>query len=116
MFCEKCGNKVKENDKFCSVCGNALNLSEDVTETKQTSPNGIISTINSIGYVLVLIGTVAGIGSISYIIECESAHTDMTNAGWNYHYNGGQELAITIAVFAVTAFLIGICMASSKKN
>lgn len=116
MFCEKCGNQVRETAKFCSVCGNALDSSEDEKETKQTYLSGITNTISSIGYVLILIGSIAGIGSIGYIISCEAAHTDMTDAGWNYYYNGGQETALIIAVFAVTAFLIGMCMSSSNKE
>lgn len=24
MFCEKCGNKISESDKFCNVCGASL--------------------------------------------------------------------------------------------
>lgn len=24
MFCEKCGNKISEEDKFCNVCGASL--------------------------------------------------------------------------------------------
>ena len=116
MFCERCGNQVKETDRFCFVCGNELHSSEDYNETKLSNSNSIGNTISSIGLVLTLIGSIAGIGSIGYIIDCEAAHTDMTNAGWNYHYNGGQELAIIIAVFAVTAFLIGICMSASNRK
>ncbi len=36
MFCEKCGNKLKENHKFCTECGH-LNL--DKQEFKKTSSN-----------------------------------------------------------------------------
>ena len=25
MYCTECGNKVLENSKFCSTCGNSLN-------------------------------------------------------------------------------------------
>ena len=24
MFCNKCGNEIKEGDKFCSKCGNEV--------------------------------------------------------------------------------------------
>lgn len=36
MFCEKCGNKLKENHKFCTECGHS-NL--DKQESKQTPSN-----------------------------------------------------------------------------
>lgn len=33
MFCEKCGNKISESDKFCNVCGASLQ------ETPSTNTN-----------------------------------------------------------------------------
>jgi len=34
MYCQNCGNKVKDNAKFCSLCGAKLNSVEKVKEEK----------------------------------------------------------------------------------
>ena len=34
MYCSKCGNKLKENAKFCGVCG--TNIEEKIQEVKET--------------------------------------------------------------------------------
>lgn len=35
MFCVKCGNQIKGNEKFCPICGAAVN-----SENKETAPIG----------------------------------------------------------------------------
>ena len=113
-FCSKCGNKVNELDKFCPVCGNKLNPTAVANSAKQLNSSNNI--VNSICTALLIIGLVFGYGSISYIINCELAATDMTDSGWNYHYNGGRELAICITILAIISLIIGICLKIGANN
>lgn len=47
MFCAKCGNELKDNDKFCSKCGSKI--AEDITSTPDTQPlnNSLNKSLNS---------------------------------------------------------------------
>ena len=56
MYCKKCGNKLLEENKFCSSCGqsiNELNLQKTSDAKKQKETLGIISII--FGIVLIIL-------------------------------------------------------------
>ena len=39
MICKKCGNEIKEGEKFCSNCGYRITNEEVVNENKASSIN-----------------------------------------------------------------------------
>lgn len=39
MICKKCGNEVKEGEKFCSECGYKINNEEIVNKDQVTVTN-----------------------------------------------------------------------------
>lgn len=43
MYCPKCGNKLKDDDKFCTSCG--FQMEEEEQEEKEKSPIGLIILI-----------------------------------------------------------------------
>ena len=114
MFCERCGNKLNDDANFCSVCGYAMNSTENINEIKQTSSNDNNDAVKYIGVALIIIGAIAELFSIIYIIECETGNSSFSNI-MNYYYNDGRAIAITIAVFALILVLIGIRMKTAIK-
>ena len=77
MFCNKCGNEIKEGDKFCSKCGNEVeNIQElkNKSNNKEAIPQGSFRTHFSFGILLTytivafLVGGVISIFIRSYFI------------------------------------------------
>lgn len=48
MICEKCGNKVKKTDKFCTNCGNKLNPQHKIELIKENQKITDINVNNDI--------------------------------------------------------------------
>ncbi len=63
MYCEKCGNKLSENTKFCGKCGSLIsNKAEKITDQVATK------TVNEGGTVWgVILGIIVGGISLSII-------------------------------------------------
>lgn len=40
MFCEKCGNPLKENEKFCPKCGTPVKVPENMVKNEISGNNG----------------------------------------------------------------------------
>jgi hypothetical protein len=53
MFCSKCGNQRKENDKFCAKCGASFNNEANTATTTQSTP--ALQKYDKIGGWLVLV-------------------------------------------------------------
>ena len=45
QYCPKCGNKVKEDDKFCGKCGNTVERQNDDVESLEDEES--IETVSS---------------------------------------------------------------------
>lgn len=66
MFCKKCGEKNKENSKFCISCGS--NLTEETSSKPSTNEDNKIKVISIIGVILCFIPILNIIGLILAII------------------------------------------------
>jgi uncharacterized membrane protein YvbJ len=43
MFCKKCGNKIKDNQKFCTNCGDVRSGANSIkTKSKLVTKNNLI--------------------------------------------------------------------------
>lgn len=65
MFCNKCGNKVNENDNVCSNCGNVLKNIEGGVNSQTPVPQKKKSNIGFIIVVIVLV-LLIGIAAVLY--------------------------------------------------
>lgn len=67
MFCNKCGNELKENTKFCSKCGNPIIndvkqvINEDSKQSSLIRNNKIIITISIIVILVISLGVIMNI-------------------------------------------------------
>ena len=65
MYCEKCGNKLEEDAKFCNLCGTPVPLEEDVFRGKEAARNNMggssKKTVAAVGAVLIAAGIVFGV-------------------------------------------------------
>lgn len=43
MFCEKCGNTIPENSKFCASCGAKVELAEDADQVVEPTPQPAVA-------------------------------------------------------------------------
>jgi hypothetical protein len=65
MYCQNCGNKIKDENKFCSSCGADLSKSvamkntQESTETLTTAPDKTTSVFNTIVSVVFFIAAFA---------------------------------------------------------
>ena len=68
MRCKKCGNEIKDGEKFCGKCGTKTSINEGVYINKEEKTNNKILII--IGIILLVI---VGMGIISNIIVSNNA-------------------------------------------
>ena len=96
MFCIKCGNKLNERDKFCSVCGNKvevvnnnINANNHVEEKKDVNNDNIIN--NSVNN--------------NQVVEKEVIKND--NANYSNTNNNSQNAAKNdnIMIYKVLAYI-----------
>lgn len=64
MFCEKCGNKLKEGAKFCEECGAAIEMKEVLNQKKEN----VTERSKSAGRKIVIITVIALIVIVSVVI------------------------------------------------
>ena len=50
MFCEKCGNQIDENAKFCPNCGNNLSGAQETVVQPPLAPNAKKKKANTYYY------------------------------------------------------------------
>ena len=77
MYCNKCGNKVNDNQLFCNKCGNKLiyNKPKENTNYKmQNNFNRKTSVILPIGITIIIIALI--IGTFTYLIVSKSSKDD----------------------------------------
>jgi len=97
MFCEKCGKRKKEGDKFCADCGASFGTVEQVTIQPESVPRNVNAEYNSIGGWLYVVGFglfvtpfILGYGVIESfslvsdgsLVELDSIAPGFTNAIW----------------------------------
>ena len=61
MFCGKCGNKVKDTDKYCENCGN------NIVAQKEKNKVGLFNVFKNITIVIIVLAIIGSIISVSLI-------------------------------------------------
>ena len=124
MYCEKCGNEIKEGEKFCAKCGNNLeqeeikkeNTTEKATDyvQKNVENKQPMQIVKLVLYILAIVIVVMAFSSAGTIAE---ASNDMQNlrsvsgetvAEAYYQYYGTflEGLATMIRVLGITCGII----------
>jgi len=79
MFCEKCGQIIRDNAKFCPYCGEEVREIEIVTDNKQLSyewKNVNVDNVQSVGlsrrerWIGILISIVLGVVILPVVTVC----------------------------------------------
>lgn len=78
MYCEKCGNKLEDDAKFCNLCGTPVPIEEDVFRGKEANRNNMggsskktVAAVCAVCTVLIAAGIVFGVMSIRKAEERE---------------------------------------------
>lgn len=124
MYCEKCGNEIKEGEKFCAKCGNNLeqeeikkeNTTEKATDyvQKNVENKQPMQIVKLVLYILAIVIVVMAFSSAGTIAE---ASNDMQNlrtvsgetvAEAYYQYYGTflEGLATMIRALGITCGII----------
>ena len=90
MFCNKCGNKVKEGTLFCPNCGNKMEIEENKTVLEQPVREIPKKKNNKLLKVLILIVTLGFLTSLTFLLinlfsgnKGSSSTNILSNTTWN---------------------------------
>ena len=87
MYCNKCGNKVDENQKYCNKCGNYLiyNMQSNINNTRKNNTNNNTNVKNNMNIVIIIIMLIIACVLVPAIIKIVKS----LNTKENYYF--GEE-------------------------
>lgn len=109
MFCEKCGNQVKDGDKFCGGCGSEISNNEHHLKSKELENKSwyrFTKVIYTFFYFFLFL--------ILYFVFTESSQTYNYASYGNssYMYDYGHGLWITILTYFFGAVFLKLVKVS----
>jgi hypothetical protein len=105
MFCENCGNKIQEGNKFCTKCGHS-NLPISTNELKQ---NKLSMTNDKWWHRLFKIFYIFLYLQILWIVPVVWTSNDTSYGSYysgTYHYQDTPGAAFLYSVFAIVIFIV----------
>lgn len=81
MFCEKCGNQLNDSDRFCAVCGTAVNKETLVPENAPIFPNTVAKRKMGAKEIIAIILTAIGMAvAVAGSVLSATNHSNLLNA------------------------------------
>lgn len=106
MYCEKCGSKLKEGDKFCTSCGNQLSPINNNSKVERTiKPKENVSVRSDGGAVV----------SLVFAIICEVIPI-ITSLMLISHVYFTSTLSIVITVILLILSMVGLIVGINSKT
>ncbi|MBQ6497968.1 MAG: zinc-ribbon domain-containing protein [Bacilli bacterium] len=83
MFCNKCGDPIRPNEKFCSKCGNPIDTNKKNDQIPNNSKNNVIKSLENLDdRNRIIIGV--GIGFVLLILIVLGVHFSSNSSGRYY--------------------------------
>lgn len=117
MFCEKCGNEIKEGEKFCGKCGKNIEQEEvknDISNEKKVGSNQGAPLIRLVLYIVAIIviimffngaGTISEASDKMLSLRSVSGET-VAEAYYQYYGRFLEGLAVVIRGLGITCGII----------
>jgi len=105
MYCHKCGNEIKGNDKFCTKCGQTVVVAEKtVREEHHTSPVTNDKWWQRLLKVVYIFLWLQILWIVPVVWSVNS--TDYSYYGGQYHYTDTYGSAFWYSVLAIIIFVV----------
>lgn len=117
MFCEKCGNEIKEGEKFCGKCGKSIEQGEEkinVSNERKIESNQGAPLIRLVLYIVAIIviimffngaGTIAEASDKMLTLRSVSGET-VAEAYYQYYGRFLDGLAIVVRGLGITCGIV----------